>query len=161
MSNNKEGMVIQDVDFDHSAPITVVVNLDLNTDEVAIGGVTAAGPRILYKAIDDGTGKGLFPVVGTPFGTITSPADTPLPAVPGAVALAVPPVGTRRMTVQITAGDAATRVRIREAGGIAGAGRLLTLLASTMYGGADGAITALEAEWIAGAAAAVSVTFEG
>lgn len=161
MSNNKEGMVIQDVDFDHSTPIVVTVDLDLDNDEVAIGGVTAAGPRILYKAIDDGTGKGLFPVVGTPFGPITSPADTPIPAVAGAVLLAVPPVGARRMTVQVTAGDAATRIRIREAGGTAGAGRLLPLMGSTMYGGADGAIAALEAEWIAGAAAAVSVTFEG
>jgi hypothetical protein len=161
MSNNKEGMVVQDVDFDHSAPIVVSVDLNLDDDEVAIGGVTAAGPRILYRAIDDGTGKGFFPVVGFPIGTITSPDDTPLPAVPGAVALAVPPVGTRRMTVQVTDGGATTRIRIREVGGSAGAGRLLTLLASTMYGGADGAITALEAEWIAGPASAVSVTFEG
>ena len=157
---NKEGMVVQDVDFDHSAPIVVTVDLNLDDDEVAIGGVTAAGPRILYKAVDDGTGKGLFPVVGEPGASIVSPADEAV-GVGLTVALPAPPVGTRRMSVQVTAGGSATRIRIREVGGAAGTGRLLNLLGSTMYGGADGAVAPLEAEHVAGAAGAVSVTFEG
>jgi hypothetical protein len=37
-----------------------------------------------------------------------------------------------------------TRIRVREVGAGAGRGRLLTLLGSTLYGGADGAIAPLE-----------------
>lgn len=156
---NKEGMVVYDVDFDHSAPIVVTVDLNLDDDEVAIGGVTAAGPRILYKAVDDGTGKGLFPTVDVPGDTITSPADTPVPG--GTVPLPVPPAGTRRMRVQVTDGDMTTRIRIREAGGAAGAGVLLIVFGSTMYGEAGGAVAPLEAELVAGAAGTVGVVFEG
>jgi hypothetical protein len=90
---------------------------------------------------------------------ITSPADTALPA--GVVPLPVPPVGTTRMTVQVTAGDAATRVRVRELGGLAGAGVLLTLLASRVYGSDGGSVEPLEVELVAGAAAAIAIQFEG
>jgi len=158
MSNNKEGMVIQDVDLDHSVPITVVVDLDLDDDEVAIGGVTAGGPRILYKAIDDGTGKGLFPVVGVPGSSIVTAADTPVPAGPP-VPLPVAPAGTRRMTVQNISAGAATEIRVREVGGVGGIA--LARLGSTSFGGADGAIAALEAVVSAGGPAVVGVTFEG
>jgi hypothetical protein len=91
---------------------------------------------------------------------ITSPADTVV-APAATVPLPVPPAGTRRMTIEVTGGSALTKVRIREVGGVAGAGRLLTILASTMYGGVDGAIAPLEAENVAGPAAAVSISFEG
>jgi hypothetical protein len=156
---NKEGMVIQDVDFDHSAPITVTVDLNLDDDEVAIGGVTAAGPRILYKAIDDGTGKGLFPVVGEPGASITTDVDTPIPAGP-AVALPVAPAGTRRMTVQNVSTVAGTNIRVREVGGVGGI--LLYPGGSTSFGGADGAIAALEAVLVSGAGPAdVGMTYEG
>jgi hypothetical protein len=154
---NKEGMVVQDVDFDHSAPITVTVDLNLDDDEVAIGGVTALGPRILYKAVDDGTGKGLFPVVGEPGTTIETAADTPVPAGPP-VPLPVPPAGCRRMTVQNISGGAATEIRVREVGGVGGI--LLFRGGSTSFGGADGAVAPLEAVVSAGGPAIVGVTFE-
>ncbi|MGE5663980.1 MAG: hypothetical protein ACM31I_06590 [Deltaproteobacteria bacterium] len=156
---NKEGMVVQDVDFDHSAPITVTVDLNLDDDEVAIGGVTAAGPRILYKAVDDGTGKGLFPVIGEPGPSIVTGPDTPIPAGP-AVPLPVAPVGTRRMTVQNISTGAGFEIRVREVGGAGGI--LLFRGGSTSFGGADGAIAALEAILTGGAGpGSVGVTFEG
>jgi hypothetical protein len=154
---NKEGMVIQDVDFDHSAPISVVVDLNLDDDEVAIGGVTAAGPRILYKAIDDGTGKGLFPVVGVPGSSVATEPDTPIPLGP-ATPLPVPPVGVRRMTVQNISTDPLTEIRVKEVGGAGGI--ILSRLGSTTFGGADGAIAALEAEVFSGPAGVVGVTYE-
>lgn len=95
----------------------------------------------------------------TPGTVITSPADTPVPA--GTVPLPVPPAGTTRMTVQVTGGTATTQVRIRELGGAAGTGVLLTLLASRVYGADGGSIAPLEAELTAGAAAAVAIQFEG
>lgn len=100
-------------------------------------------------------------ITPAPPGTvITSPVDTPVGAA-ATVALPAPPVGTTRMTVQVTSGDATTRVRVREVGGAAGSGRLLTLLGSTLYGDPGGAIAAIEAENVAGPATTVSVTFEG
>lgn len=90
---------------------------------------------------------------------ITTEADTAV-GVGATVALPVVPAGTRRMTVQVTGGDDTTRVRIREAGGTAGAGRLLNLLGSTMYGETCGAVADLEAENVAGPAAAVMISFE-
>lgn len=113
-------------------------------------------------------GEGMFAepveVVDTtppiPGSTITSPADTPVPAL-ATVALPVPPAGTTRVRVQVTGGDDTSRIRIREAAGTAGTGVLLTLLASTMYGGEGGAVAPLEAENVAGPAAAVGIQFEG
>jgi hypothetical protein len=106
----------------------------------------------------DTRGRLLTSVV-RPGTVITSPADTALPA--GVVPLTVPPVGTTRMTVQVTSGDATTRVRVRELGGAAGAGVLLVLLGSRVYGADGGSIAALEVELTAGAAAAVAIQFEG
>ncbi len=83
-------------------------------------------------------------VQGTPGSTITTSADTSVPA--GTTQpLTVPPLGTRRMTVQNT-GPAGTWVRVRELGGTAGAGKLLPRLGEYTYGGADGAIGALEVQ---------------
>jgi hypothetical protein len=96
------------------------------------------------------------PVPGT---TITTPAD--IAVAPGAtVALPAVPPGTRRRTIQVTGGDSTTRIRVREVGAGAGRGRLLTLLGSTLYGGADGAIAPLEVENVAGPAATVMVQDE-
>jgi hypothetical protein len=91
--------------------------------------------------------------------TITTPAD--IAVAPGAtVALPAVPPGTRRRTIQVTGGDSTTRIRVREVGAGAGRGRLLTLLGSTLYGGADGAIAPLEVENVAGPAATVMVQDE-
>lgn len=100
------------------------------------------------------------PVVGSPGTDLESPADTPVAAA-ATVPLTVPPAGTRRMTVEVTGGSALTVIRVRELGGIAGAGRLLNLGDSTMYGGLDGAIAPLEAQNVAGPDALVHIDFEG
>ncbi len=101
-------------------------------------------------------------VVPAPPGTaITTPADVVV-GVGATVALGAIPVGTLRMTVQVTAGDSTTRLRIREAGGVAGAGIILNLLGSRVYGGSgQSALDTLEAENVAGPAAAVASQFEG
>lgn len=94
-----------------------------------------------------------------PGGEITTPADTVV-GVGATVALPAIPVGTVRMTVQVTGGDATTRIRLREVGAGAGRGVLLPLLASRVYGGADGALEPLEVENVVGPAAAVVIQFE-
>jgi hypothetical protein len=83
--------------------------------------------------------------------TVTAGDTEPLPT---------PPAGTLRMTVQVTGGTSATRIRVRELGGADGTGRLLTLLGSTMYGGDGGAIAPLEVENVAGPSADVHIDFE-
>jgi len=95
-----------------------------------------------------------------PGGTLTTEPDTTI-GVGATVPLPVAPADTLRVRVQVTDGDTDTRVRIREVGGPAGGGALLTLLGSTLYGGGDGAVADLEAEHVAGAAAAVMIQFEG
>lgn len=97
----------------------------------------------------------------TPGTVVATELDTAV-GVGATVPLAVPPPTTRRMRIQITGGDEDTQVRIREVGGAAGSGILLLFSAvgSTIYGGADGALAPLEAEHVAGAAAAVAVQFE-
>lgn len=92
--------------------------------------------------------------------TITSEPDTAV-GVGATVPLPVPPADTMRITVQVTGGDNTTRIRVREVGGTAGAGKLLVLLGSTLYGGDGGAVGALEVENVAGPAAAVAIVFEG
>lgn len=95
----------------------------------------------------------------TPGTTITTSADAAV-GVGATVPLTVPPANTRRMTIQVTGGDATTRIRVREVGGAAGSGKLLDLLGSTLYGGADGAIAPVEVENVAGPAATVMIQFE-
>ena len=100
------------------------------------------------------TNPGAFPpppasinviIVGvTPGTVIDTPPDTTV-GVGATVPLPAIPAGTRRMTVQNT-GPAGTWIRVREAGGAAGAGKLLPRLGEYTYGGADGALEALEAE---------------
>ena len=92
---------------------------------------------------------------------IAAQADTAVPALT-IVPLPVAPAGTRRMTVQNT-GPAGSLVRIRQVGGAAGSGIKIGSLGSTSFGGADGAIAALEAEDVsggAGVATTIGVTFE-
>jgi hypothetical protein len=101
----------------------------------------------------------LPPPPPTPGTTITTPANTPLPA--GTVALPVAPVGTRRVRVQVTGGSALTEALVREVGAGAGTGILLQNNGSTLYGGVDGAIAALEVQLLAGPAVVVRVQFEG
>lgn len=109
----------------------------------------------------DGAGNPVGIIVSdvVPGTVITTPADTAVG--PGAtVPLPAIPSGTRRFTVEVTGGDATTRIRVREVGGLAGSGKLLVLLGSTVYGGADGAVAALEVQNVVGPAAAVAVQFE-
>lgn len=158
----KEGMVDIDVEIDNAV---ISVDLDLDNDSVAIGGVKSDGTRILYKAIDDGTGKGLFPVVGTPTGTITTGADVPIP-IGTTQPLTVPPAGTKRMRAQ-NIGPAGSFIRVRKVGEAAGSGIVLARFGVTEYGGGDGSIAALEAEDVSAAfgglavAGVAMVQFEG
>jgi hypothetical protein len=145
-----------------------VTELSVKADGVAVpgtngsalvGGKDALGDQ--YALLVDASGR-LIVSVGptTPGATITTPADSVV-APAATVALVAPPAGTTRMRVQVTAGSALTMIRVRELGGLAGAGVLLTLLASTMYGDEGGAIAPLEVENVAGPAAAVMIQFEG
>ena len=84
--------------------------------------------------------------VGTkaqPGTTITAGANTTPAAV--ATALPVPPAGTRRMTIQ-NIGNVGSESQIREVSGTAGTGLVLARFASASFGGADGAIAAMECD---------------
>jgi len=119
-------------------------------------------PRNGFVQPVEGVAGGIpIPVAATvePGTTITTPADTAV-GVGATVALPAIPANARRVTVQITGGDSTTRVRIREVGAGAGRGKLLSLLGSTIYGGADGALEALEAENVTGPATTVMAQFE-
>jgi hypothetical protein len=92
--------------------------------------------------------------------TITTPANTAL-GIGATAALPAIPANTRRMRVQATGGDTTTQVLVREVGAAAGTGILLQNNGSTLYGGADGALEALEAQNLAGPAVTIRVQFEG
>ncbi len=131
----------------------LVIPTDNEGNEVAVVFDAVAG--IFRLAVD-----AIITVVPPPpGGTITSQADTVV-GVGATVALPAVPAGTVRMSIQVTAGDVTTRVRIRETTGPAGSGTLLDILGSRVYGGADGALAAMEAENVAGPASAVMVQFE-
>ncbi|MGH7259857.1 MAG: hypothetical protein ACREI9_04160 [Nitrospiraceae bacterium] len=151
----KEGMVDVDVEIDNA---TFTVDLELNKDEVAVGGVTAAGPRLLMKVTDDGTGKGILnvTVVGGVAGTVVfSDPDTAV-GIGATVPLPAIPAGTRTMIVQNT-GPAGTYVRVREVGGAVGSGVLLGRFSSKEYGGPAGALDALEVEDVSLAVGGIAV----
>lgn len=153
----KEGMMRTPVDIETA---TIEVNLDLADDEVAVGGITAAGTRLLAKVRDDGTGKGRFEVVSAPGATIgPTPADVVV-GVGATAILTAPPAGTSRMTVQNT-GPAGTLIRVRESGGLAGAGIILARFASISFGGDGGAVAPVEVEEVAGIATSATIMFEG
>lgn len=95
----------------------------------------------------------------TPGATITTSPDTVV-GIGATVPLPAPPAGTTRMTVQNT-GPSGSVIRVRELGGVAGAGIKLVIFAQETYGGEDGAIAPLEVEEVAGIATTVSIQFEG
>jgi len=95
----------------------------------------------------------------TPGASITTPADTVV-GIGATVPLPAPPAGTTRMTVQNT-GPSGSVIRVRELGGVAGAGIKLVIFAQETYGGEDGAIAPLEVEEVAGIATTVAIQFEG
>lgn len=99
-------------------------------------------------------------VVGIePGTTIYSPSDTVV-GVGAIVPLTSPPAGTRRMRVIVTGGDSTTVIRVREVGGIVGAGAFLNLYGSTLYGGSEGSIAEIEVENVSGPTASVAIQFE-
>jgi hypothetical protein len=125
-------------------PVALIFDVTIPGWRLAVTG--AAGGAVVISGVTPGT-------------VITTPADTAV-GVAATVALPAIPAGTRRMTVQVTGGDATTRIRVRQVGAGAGRGKLLVLLGSTIYGGADGALMALEVENVTGPIAAVMVQFE-
>jgi hypothetical protein len=102
---------------------------------------------------------GAIPVKGSPGTTITSSPVTAVGAL-ATVPLPVAPAGTRRMRVQ-NVGSPGSVLRVREVGGPAGAGFLCVFTGPVEYGGADGALAALEVEETAGVATAAMIQFEG
>ena len=95
-------------------------------------------------------------VVGSGEGAgIESPADTVV-GIGATVPLPVPPTGTNRFTVENT-GPAGSFVRVRELGGIAGAGFLLPMFGVREYGGPGGSVASLEAEDVSLAVGGVAV----
>jgi hypothetical protein len=132
--------------------------LDTNTFEI---GAYFLPRTPLSSIISSNTGSGsTTSVKGVPGLNIgPTPADIAV-GVGATVALPAAPAGTRRRTVQVTGGSNLTRIRVREVGAGAGRGKILTLLGSTIYGGADGAIASLEVQNVAGPAASVMVQDE-
>ena len=131
------------------------------------GALIGAGGSVLVGA-EDPAGlqqslqvnlEGALLTADDPGTVITSSPDVAV-GIGVTVPLTAPPAGTRRMTVNVTDGDGLTLIRVRELGGVAGSGRQLVLRGSTMFGEAGGAIAPLEVEHEAGAAAAVSISFE-
>ncbi len=116
--------------------------------------------------VTGGGGGGAISTKGSPGATITTDADVTVGIGATEPIAAAIPAGTRRMTVQNT-GPAGTWVRVRELGGAAGSGQLLPRLGQYTYGGADGALGALEVEDVSLAvggtavATTISVQYEG
>ncbi len=107
--------------------------------------------RILRTSSSGGS-----PTVGTTIGP--TPADT---AVGIGLVVALPAIlpTSRRIRVQNT-GPAGSEIRIREAGGVVGAGTILLRFGVAIFGGSSGALAALEVEEVAGIATTVSVVSE-
>jgi hypothetical protein len=112
-------------------------------------------PRADSTPFEGSSGVVVISTKGDPGTVIDAGADTvvgigatvPLPAIPPT---------TRRMTVQNT-GPAGTWIRVRRVGGPAGSGKLMPRLGEYTYGGADGAVAALEAEDVSLAVGGVAV----
>lgn len=102
-----------------------------------------------------GGGGGAVSVKGSP-GTTIATDDDVVVNIGATATLGAIPAGTRRFTVQNT-GPAGTWVRVREAGGSAGAGQLFPRLGQYTYGGGDGAIAQLEVEDVSLAVGGVAV----
>jgi hypothetical protein len=112
------------------------------------------------QPVEGATGGGGVPInviiTGVVPGTvIRTPADTAV-GIGATVPLPVPVATTRRMTIQNT-GPAGTWIRVRAVGGAPGSGKLLPRLGEYSYGGADGALAALEAQDVSAAVGGVAV----
>jgi hypothetical protein len=95
------------------------------------------------------------PVTGGEGTAIQSPADTVV-GIGATVPLPAPPATTTRFTVENT-GPGGSAIRVREVGGIAGAGFLLPRFGVKEYGGPGGSVAALEAEDVSLATFGVAV----
>ena len=134
--------------------IARIVDLLGNGARVAVDG--AGVFRLAVDAIIGGGGT--VSVIGSPGTIVATSADTAVGS--GAtVALPVAAAGTRRQTVQNT-GPSGSMIRVREVGGAAGSGIILPSLGVAVYGGADGAVAALEVQEVAGIATTVAIQFE-
>lgn len=120
-------------------------------------------PRADSGVFESSSGGAVVVVVQGDPGTVIDAAVDTVIGTGATVALPIPPATTRRMTVQNT-GPAGTWVRVRKAGGPAGSGRLLPRLGEYTYGGADGAVAALEVQDVSnavgGAAVATTILLE-
>lgn len=146
--------VIQPISKRFLKVVVTAVAPGLNADDFELGAYFLPRTPVAAIIVSGSGGGGVTTVKGSPGTVITTPADTVV-APAATVALPAAPADTRRRTVQVTGGDSTTRIRVREVGAGAGRGKLLDLLGSTIYGGADGAIAALEVENVAGPASAV------
>jgi hypothetical protein len=152
-------------------PVQVEVTSDIGAD-VAVDGTAPPGNDLrglavmgyyqagnkLFVIRTDANGNlvvSFAPTPPVPGTVITTPPDTAV-GVGATVPLPVPPVGTVQMTIENT-GPAGTWIRIREVGGTAGSGLLLPRLGQFTYGGADGAIAAMEAQDVSLAVGGVAV----
>lgn len=101
-----------------------------------------------------------IPTKGQPGTVISGGPDTAI-AASGTQPLPVAPATTRRMTIQNT-GPAGSMIRVRPVGDPAGSGILLFYGGTKEYGGADGAIAAMEAQDVSSPAigATVATQFE-
>lgn len=104
---------------------------------------TYADGDVVIPSCDE-NGRLLTLSSSAPGTVISTPADTAI-GIGATVALPAIPAGSKRMTVQNT-GPAGSFIRVREVGGAAGSGVLLGRFSSVTYGGADGALAALEAQ---------------
>jgi hypothetical protein len=103
-------------------------------------------------------GAGALVISGGPPPAATlgpTPADTPLLPLAVAVPLPIGPAGTTQQIVQNT-GPAGAQIRVRELGGVAGAGIILPRFGIFVFD----AGFALEVDEISGAVGAVMVTWE-
>lgn len=117
-------------------------------------------PRPSGAIISSAAGPaGVTPVKGSPGATITSPADVVV-GVGATVALPASPPASRRGTVQNTGITGGSIVRARQAGGLAGSGLKLPNFSTRTFGGADGALGALEVEEVSGVATTVAIQYE-
>lgn len=150
-------------------PVQVEVTTDIGADVgldgaappgtqlrgLAVMGYYQAGNQLFVLRTDVNGNISVTTGGVTPGTVVTTPADTVV-GIGATVALPVPPAGTRRMTVEVT-GPAGSFVRVREAGGAAGTGIILPRFGQETYGGADGAIAALEVQDVSLAVGGVAV----
>ncbi len=115
-------------------------------------------PRLGEVRMVEGVPGGVpIPIVPGTGSTVTTEADAVV-GIGATVTLTVPPANTLAQTVQNTGTTSGTQIRVREAGGTAGAGILLLQNGVAYY---TAAVAALEVEEVAGIATTVAQQFEG